>query len=205
MAATLADIAEAVKAASLGTPLLTVVGEVVRLRENLSWFEALPLFGKRVLVTRTREQSSALSQLLRERGAEVIELPALELAALDPSGAEAAARAMGLGNYTWCLFTSANAVDFFWRSIVSVGWDARAFKCLIAAIGPATAQALKDHHLVPNLVARTSTSEGLLDALNEWAQRNRVPATEVLSGSTSFIRGRPAAVTCSPRDFETPV
>ncbi|HXH22811.1 MAG TPA: uroporphyrinogen-III C-methyltransferase [Dehalococcoidia bacterium] len=183
VAAPLREIASRVRAAGLGTPLLTVIGEVGRLRESLSWFESLPLFGKTVLVTRTREQSSALSRLLRAQGARAVELPTIELVPLDDNEAWAAARALGLGDYTWCLFTSANGVEQFWRAVVGVGWDARVFKCLVAAIGRATAEALRSHSIVPDLVATESTSEGLLEALVEWAKRSGVPAMQSLQGA----------------------
>src|SRR5581483_3855886 len=149
--------------------LLTVIGKVASLHDQLSWFESLPLFGKTVLVTRTREQASALSALLRRAGARAVELPALELAPLPDEDGRAAAHALGLGEYDWCVFTSANAVAFFWRCVEAVGWDARAFKCQIAAIGRATAAALRERSLVADVVASESTSEGLLRAIEEWA------------------------------------
>jgi len=167
--APLGEIAARVREAGLGSPLLTVIGRVAALRDQLSWFESLPLFGKTVLVTRTREQASALSLLLRRAGARALELPALELAPLPDEDGRAAAHALGLGSYDWCVFTSANAVGFFWRCVEAVGWDARAFKCHIAAIGAATAAALREHSLVADVVARDSTSEGLLAAIEEWA------------------------------------
>jgi len=183
LAAPLRDIHRRVAEAGMGTPLLTVIGQVGRLREDLSWFESLPLFGKRVLVTRTREQASALSALLRERGARPLELPALEIVPLPDGDAWSAVKAMGLGDYDWCLFTSVNAVEHFWRSVIAVGWDARVFKCLVAAIGRATADALKAHSIVPDLLATESTSEGLLEALVEWARKTGVPAMTALQGS----------------------
>lgn len=180
VAAPLSQISERVREEGLGTPLLTVIGDVARLAESLSWFESRRLLGKRVLVTRTREQASALSTLLRRRGARPVELPTLELAPGDEGEAWAAARALGLGQYTWCLFTSANAVEHFWRAVVGVGWDARVFKCLIAAIGPATAEALRQRSLAPDVIASNSTSEGLLEALLEWGRRTGVGSEGLL-------------------------
>jgi uroporphyrinogen III methyltransferase/synthase len=191
VSAPLRDIFVAVRDAGLGTPLLTVIGEVGRLRENLSWFESLPLFGKTVLVTRTREQASVLARLLAAKGARPLELPALELVPLDEGEAWAAARALGMGDYTWCVFTSANAVEFFWRAVVGTGWDARVFKCLVAAIGRATADALRAHSIVADLVATESTSEGLLEALVEWSKRSGVPAQQALQGA-GFLYPRAA-------------
>ncbi len=183
VSAPLGQIFATVREAGLGTPLLTVIGEVGRLRESLSWFESQPLFGKRVLVTRTREQSSDLSRLLRERGARPLEMAALELVAADEADIWSSIRTLGLGEYDWCVFTSVNGVEHFFRHMVGVGWDARVFKCLIAAIGQATAAALRQRSLAPDLVAAESTSEGLIEALNEWAQRTGVPASQALQGA----------------------
>jgi uroporphyrinogen III methyltransferase/synthase len=189
VAAPLSEIASRVRAAGLGTPLLTVIGPVAKLREQLSWFETLPLFGKKVLVTRTRDQSSALARLLNEKGAVPLELPALELAPLDDADARAAAHAMGLGDYDWCLLTSGNAVEHFWRAVEAVGWDARAFKCRIAVIGRATAAALRTRSLVADVVAEESTSEGLLAAIERW---NRAAGVEKPLAHARFLYPRAA-------------
>jgi len=82
--ATLGTIARAAAEAHAASPAVVIVGEVVRLRERLQWFETRPLYGRRVLVTRTRQQASALRRLLEERGAEVVELPALEVVETAP-------------------------------------------------------------------------------------------------------------------------
>src|SRR5207248_573230 len=107
---TLGTIVDEVKRAGLTPPAVCVVGEVVRLREALRWFDdvrARPLFGKRVLVTRAREQASALSDLLIARGAEPIEFPVIKIAPLaDSSGLDAALT--NLHTYDWVIFTSAN-------------------------------------------------------------------------------------------------
>jgi uroporphyrinogen III methyltransferase/synthase len=189
VSAPLGRIAAEVKRAGLGTPLLTVIGPVAGLHERLAWFESLPLFGKRVLVTRTREQSGSLSSLLRERGADAIELPTLELVPLDDADARAAAHALGLGSYDWIIFTSANAVESFWRAVEAVGWDARAFKCHIAAIGPATAAALRGHALVADVIASESTSEGLMAAITAWTSAAGVGAG---AGRLRFLYPRAA-------------
>jgi uroporphyrinogen III methyltransferase/synthase len=167
VSAPLASIASAVREAGLGSPLLTVVGDVAGLRQHLSWFESRPLFGKRVLVTRTREQASTLADLLRREGAEPVELPTLELerVATDPE-IEAMFDRLAAGGYAWCLFTSQNTVDFFAEALERCGRDARVFGATrIAAIGSATASSLKRRGLIPDATAKEGTSEGLLATL----------------------------------------
>ena len=97
---TLGDIARRVEETGFRSPAVTVVGEVVRLRETLRWFDTRPLFGKRILVTRAREQASELVALLEELGAEAVEFPVIRTVALEWNEA--------VGGYDWILFTSAN-------------------------------------------------------------------------------------------------
>ena len=167
VAASLSEIASAVKAAGLGSPLLTVIGEVASLRGHINWFETRPLFGKRVLVTRTRQQASALADLLRREGAIPVELATLELTPVaKDADLESAAKRLDSHDYAWCLLTSANAVEFFLGFIERSGRDARAFAgCRIAAIGSGTALALRGHGLRADLVAADSRSEGLVEAM----------------------------------------
>jgi uroporphyrinogen III methyltransferase/synthase len=167
---TLADIVRRVKQARLEPPAVTVVGEVVRLRETLRWFDspqARPLFGKRVLVTRTRQQASALSDLLRQEGAEPIELPALELVPRDdPRRLERALGALARGRYQWVVFTSANGVDIFFQRLKEAGRDARAFAgARVCAIGPGTAAALAARGLQADLVPEEFVAESVVEAL----------------------------------------
>ncbi|GAG45414.1 unnamed protein product, partial [marine sediment metagenome] len=104
---TLADIVRRVQEAKLQPPAITVVGEVVRLRETLAWFEDRPLFGKRVLITRTRHQASALAHLLAEEGAVPIELPTIEIEArIDTKRMSAALQELVQDHYDWLVFTS---------------------------------------------------------------------------------------------------
>ena len=105
--ATLETLPDAVRGAGLRNPLLTVIGDVASLREHIGWFESRPLFGKRVLVTRTRSQASTLSDLLRREGAQPVELPALELQPVaTDDDLEAMSRSLETREYDWCLFTS---------------------------------------------------------------------------------------------------
>ncbi len=168
---TLATIAEEVRRTGMTPPAVCVVGEVVRLRDALRWFDdirARPLFGKRVLVTRAREQASALSELLMARGAEPVEFPVIKIAAIaDTSEVDQALG--GLKSYDWIVFTSANAVQIVAKRLRSLGLDSRAFAGLaIAAIGPATAEALLSEMAVrADFVPTEAVAEAVLA---EWPE-----------------------------------
>jgi uroporphyrinogen III methyltransferase/synthase len=164
---TLGDIVEHVREAGLTPPAITVVGEVVRLREKLSWFEDRPLFGKRVLITRTRRHASTLARLLAAEGAIPIELPAIEIEpAADPAAVGAAIDALRVGSYGWAVFTSANAVELWFEHLRERGLDARAFAATkVNAIGPATAEALAARGIVADLVPEEYVAEAVVEAL----------------------------------------
>ncbi|MCH7837097.1 MAG: uroporphyrinogen-III C-methyltransferase [Chloroflexi bacterium] len=167
---TLADIVSKVEEAGIEPPALTVVGEVVRLRETLRWFDERPLFGLRVLVTRTREQASELSRALAAAGAEAIELPTIEITRrFDEARLETAVDALKDGAYDWLAFTSANAVDCFFDLLWERRLDARSVRASVAAIGPATAKALKRWGISADVTADAdrSTAEGLLAAFEK--------------------------------------
>jgi uroporphyrinogen III methyltransferase/synthase len=169
VAAPLERIADAVKEAGLGTPLLTVVGQVATLHDHIDWFENRPLFGKRVLVTRTRHQASAISDLLRREGAVPVELPTLELIPV-ATETELASMTQNLesNTYNWCLFASTNAVDFVFDHLEREGKDARIFAaCRIAALGPATAASLHSRGLRADVTATDFRSEGLVASLGD--------------------------------------
>lgn len=162
---TLATLPGLVAAAGLKPPAITVVGEVVGLREELAWFDRLPLFGRRVLVTRARQQASRLTNALAELGAEVVEIPTIDLLPPSDPGPLNAAVARA-GEYHWILFTSQNGVEAFFASLADQGRDARSLgRAKLGAIGPATAQALRERGLIPELTARDFVAEGLLAAL----------------------------------------
>jgi uroporphyrinogen III methyltransferase/synthase len=160
---TLATLVERTR--GIKPPALIVVGEVVRLREKLHWFEDAPLFGKRILVTRAREQASALTQRLEAAGAEVVEFPAIQIA--PPENWEPLDAAVSrLREYQWVIFTSANGVRFFWDRLRHAGRDARdLFGITVCAIGPATAAALGERGVRADLVPNEFRAEGLVDAV----------------------------------------
>lgn len=164
---TLGNIARVASSAGIGPPAILVVGEVVNIREQINWFERRPLFGRRVVVTRTREQASILSEMLRKEGADVLEFPTIAIQ--DPPSWEPADRAIRqLSRYDWIIFTSVNGVSRFIERLEARGLDIRAmFSARICAIGPATAQALRELRLRVDLSPSQYTAEGLLEVLNE--------------------------------------
>ena len=162
---TLADIADRAKAAGIKPPAALVVGGVVELRDRLKWWETRPLWGKTVVVTRSREQASSLVELLAAAGARCLEVPTLEIAPPDDSGPLDAALGR-LAGYDWIIFTSANGVAAFMARLFGTGQDVRALgRAKIAAIGPATAAALRPYGLIPDVVPKSFVAEDLAAAL----------------------------------------
>jgi uroporphyrinogen III methyltransferase / synthase len=144
---TLQDIAQRAAASGFEAPAVAVFGDVVGLRNSLNWYEKRPLWGKRIVVTRTRKQASALSNKLRALGAQVIELPTIRIE--PPTDLrEFAELVQDAHIYDWIVFTSANGVEAFFDIFFKLYDDAREIGgARIAAIGPATAQRVKDFHL----------------------------------------------------------
>ncbi len=159
------DIVAKVKEHRLTAPAVIVVGEVVRLREKLRWFDNRPLFGKRILVTRARNQASTLSRLLARCGAQPIELPAIDIQIVTHAK-ELDGAISHLGRYHWIIFTSVNGVAAFWQRLHSLGQDSRALGGLsIGAIGPATAEALAGKGIIADYVPPVYTTEGIIAGL----------------------------------------
>ncbi len=134
---------------------------------GLQWFERRPLFGKRVLVTRAREQAAGAADLLREHGAEPVVVPTIEIhPPADRAPLDGALGELRAGRYAWVAFTSANGVERTWDALVAAGADARAFgTARLAAIGPATARALEQRGLRADVVAKEFRGEGLAEAM----------------------------------------
>lgn len=151
---TLADIAHKAAEARLTSPVVTVLGDVVDLRSRLGWFERRPLFGKRIVVTRAREQAAGMVQALRERGADVLEIPTIKTA--PPTQHEPLVEALaGLNSYDWLVFTSVNGVTSFFEYFFRAFEDLRDIGGVrIAAVGAATAAKLKELHLKVDLTPR---------------------------------------------------
>lgn len=163
---TLADIAADAAEAQIEAPAITVVGEVVSLRDALSWFETKPLFGWRVLVPRTKEQAAELSAQLRSYGAVPEEVPTISVEQpRNPLQMDKAVRGLVEGRYEWIAFTSVNAVKAVREKFDDYGLDARAFSGLkVAAVGDKTAEAIAAWGIRPDLVPTVEQSaQGLLD------------------------------------------
>lgn len=171
---TLVDIAERAREAGLTNPAVIVIGEVVGLRDKLRWYDRLPLFGKTVLVPRPEAQGRDTARALRERGAEPLLIPMIEVSA--PPDAGPLQRALAeLDGYAWVVFTSANGVDFFFRALEGAGRDARALgKARIAVIGPRTGAALAERGLRADRIAEQFVGESLARSILEAGGPGRV-------------------------------
>src|SRR5579862_154635 len=161
---TLADIVS--RTGTVQPPSITIVGEVVNLRRQLNWFERLPLFGKRIVITRAREQAGALRDALEELGARVIEIPTIEIR--DPDSWEPLDQAIGrLETFQYLLVTWANGARNFLRRLSACGRDVRDLKGLtIGAIGPATAAEFARTGVKVDFIPNAYRAEGLLEVLD---------------------------------------
>lgn len=167
IAGTLATIAEVAASTNFAPPSVAIVGDVVKLREKLNWFEARPLFGKRIVVTRTREQASELSRRLLELGAEVLEIPTIKIT--HPTRREDVVDAMlSLNSYDWLVFTSPNGVTAFFDFFFKRFQDLRDLGgARLAAIGPATAAKLSELHLQVDLMPEEFVSSKIAAAFQQ--------------------------------------
>ncbi len=163
---TLSGIAKDAAAAGMASPAITVVGQVVTMRETLSWFETKPLYGWRVLVPRTKEQAAGLAARLRSYGAVGEEVPTISVEPpRNPQQIDKAVRGLVEGRYEWVAFTSVNAVKAVREKFEEYGLDARAFSGLkIAAVGDKTAEAIETWGIKPDLIpSGEQSAKGLLD------------------------------------------
>ena len=159
------------RAQRLTGPAVVVVGDVVGLREKLSWFESKPLFGWRVLVPRTKEQAGAVSERLRRHGATAEEVPTISVEPpRAPQQMDRAVQGLVSGRYLWVAFTSVNAVRAVSEKFEEYGLDARAFAGVkVAAVGDQTAAALRAFGVQPDLVpVRRAVDGGLLEDWPEY-------------------------------------
>ncbi len=170
---TLKTIVKEVEKAKLTPPAIIVVGTVVTLREKLRWFDNLPLFGKKIVVTRSRKQASKISRKLARLGAEVIEYPTIEIVP-EKETAELVSAIEKIDAYDWLMLTSQNAVEIFFSRLFASGKDARALgKLKIAVIGAATGDELIKYGLKPDVVPEKYVAEGLLSALESFDLENK--------------------------------
>ncbi len=164
---TLDNIAERVQQAGLKAPAITVVGEVVGLRQTLKWFENRPLLGKRIVVTRARQQASDLLQRLADLGAECLEYPTIQV--VPPNDFQQLDGAIEkLDTYDWIVFTSVNGVGFFFQRLFALDRDVRALHRLhTAAIGPATADSLRSFGLKSDIIPDAYRAEAVVQAFSK--------------------------------------
>jgi uroporphyrinogen III methyltransferase/synthase len=161
---TLSDIAERAEAAGFKAPAIIVVGEVVGLRRTLGWFERRPLLGKRVVVTRAREQASDLVTRLTEMGADCLQCPTIKVAPPDTWDPLDGAIDR-LADYDWIVFTSVNGVRFFFHRLHVRGLDVRALHWVkTAVIGPATRDRLAQEGLNSDIIPESYRAESVAAA-----------------------------------------
>src|SRR3972149_6170206 len=199
---TIADIAEKAKKANFQGPAKTVVGGVVSLRDKLRWFDKRPLFGKKIIVTRSREQASDFSVLLEKYGAEPIEFPTIET--VPPKDWKEIDRAIkNLPKYDWAIFTSINGVKYFVERLKKQGKDIREFKGIkICAIGPATAKAIEDLGIKVDLLPKEYRAEAIIAGLGKNKIKGKsfllpraLKAREVLPEEIKRLGGKGDVVT----------
>lgn len=182
--ATLETLVDRMEQQKVSAPVITIVGPVVALRDEIAWFEARPLFGRRVVVTRARAQASSLRDALADAGAEVIDMPATRIERLDSTPLRVALAR--LRDFQWVVFTSQNAVDIVWDELRGLGLDARALSgARLAAVGPATAEALLARGLAVDVPAPRFVAEGVLEAMSVRAD---VRGTRALYASAEGAR-----------------
>ena len=165
--AALGSIAEEVKKKGLTSPAVMVVGEVVKLRERLNWYENKPLFGRRVLVTRSREQAGVLSEKIEELGGEAFEFPTIRIeppVCYEPLDA-AITKA---GSFDWIIFTSVNGVRFFFERMRHLKADIRSLgKARVCAIGPKTAEMLEEKGIIVEMIPEKFCAESIIEKMGE--------------------------------------
>ena len=173
VAGTLADIVERVRAAGLKAPAITVVGDVVGLRDRLGWFERRPLLGRRIVVTRARHQASELVERLAVLGADTLECPTIEV--IPPKDWTELDRALEtLDACDWIVFTSVNGVRFFFGRLFETGRDVRSLgRVRTACIGPATAEALRTFGLNTDILPESYRAESVVTAFEREDVKNR--------------------------------
>lgn len=163
--ATISTLAAAITREGLGAPVITVIGNVVALRNEIAWFDRKPLFGKRVVVTRASAQASGLRDALAELGADIVELPALRIEPLDDAPLREALHQ--LHEFQWVIFTSQNAVHLGWAALLASGHDARAFaNSRVACVGRATRDALLSHGIAADVVPERYVAEGVFETMS---------------------------------------
>lgn len=178
---TLDNIIEKAREHALTPPVIIVVGEVIGVRERLNWFEGKPLFGKKIIVTRAREQASDFAELLSLNGAEPIEFPTIKV--IPPDSWEELDRAVEeIREFQWIIFTSVNGVRFFFERLSRKGDLRLLYGIKICAIGPRTADELKRFGLTPDLIPKEYKAEAIIEGMGKEGisgKRILLPRAEV--------------------------
>ncbi|HIJ86090.1 MAG TPA: uroporphyrinogen-III C-methyltransferase [Desulfuromonadales bacterium] len=169
---TLADIADRAEECGFKPPAVTIVGEVVALRDTLQWFDTRPLCGKKIIVTRAADQAGEFSVMLSARGATVLECPTIRL--VEPESWQLLDLALrDLSGYDWLVLTSGNAVRYFFQRLATLGLDARALAaCRICAVGPKTADEIRLFGIKPDLVPTDYKAEGVVEEFSRLDLHN---------------------------------
>lgn len=179
---TLEDIVEKVKKAGMKAPAITVVGGVVSLREKLRWFDTRPLFGKKIIVTRARVQSSDFTELLENNGASVVEFPTIDIVPPD-DWTELDKAIDRLSDYNWIIFTSVNGVKYFLQRLRERGHDVRDLKGIkLCTIGPRTAEEVECLGIKVDFIPAEYKAEGIIEGLGKESlkgQKVLIPRAEV--------------------------
>jgi uroporphyrinogen III methyltransferase/synthase len=193
----LKNIVRLVKETTLSSPAVVVVGEVVKLRNTIRWFDNRPLFGRRILVTRARHQASTLSKILAERGALPVELPAISIQPIN-NNKELEQAILNLALYQWIIFTSVNGVEAFFNHLRVLKLDSRSLHNLkIAAIGPATGKALEAKGINVDYCPDVFTTEALVtgfQSLNITGQRFLLPRADIADNQLAKRLNRLGAI-----------
>ncbi len=170
---TLETITDQVKQAKLKSPAIIVIGHVVSLRDELSWFDKKPLFGKRIVITRARAQASGLVSTLSKLGAHCIEIPTIQIA--EPENTQPLKESIeNIKDYDWLVFTSVNGVKFFFNTLFEMGYDVRVLGHLkFACIGPVTKERLKDYGIISDILPETYRAESVIDAFSAFEIKHK--------------------------------
>lgn len=170
---TLETIVEQVKEANFKSPAVIIVGEVVKLREKLAWFEKKPLFGKRILITRASNQAGELAEQIDDLGGEAVEFPVIRIQPLSkPEQLQQLDEALDkLSTFDWIVFTSVNGVEYFFRRLKERRIDIRTMhKAVVGAVGPKTAEALSDRGILVANMPDKFQAEDLLESMSPYVK-----------------------------------
>ena len=193
---TLGTVLDQGQKAGLEPPMVAVIGPVVKLRERVRWFDDRPLFGRRIMVTRSRTQTSRIAELLAIEGAEPVELPSIRILPVEDDG-PLRQTVKGLDAYQWIVFSSVNGVEAFWQALDAEGLDARALAGVqVSAIGPATAELLLQHGIRADSVPTEYVSDASVFPRRGLPSGWKVTAsrTVMTPSAAAVTRNRPSGV-----------